>query len=465
MKKNKKTSTKTRSVKDSMGSINIPNNALYSAQTQRAINNFPISDIRFTNDFIYTIVIIKRSAAIVNHKLNLLTEKHMKAIVYAADEILSGKYDNSFPVDIFQTGSGTSTNMNVNEVMTNIANSKYKKLSIHPNDHINMGQSSNDVIPTAINISAFISVEKKLIPSLKKIKKTLKKKEKEFKDIIKIGRTHLQDATPITLGQEFSSYFEIIKKSENRIDYTKKMLLRLAQGGTAVGTGINTHKKFGKLIAAEISKFTKYDFIESPNHFEAQSSQDSIVELSGALKTLSVSLHKVANDIRWLSSGPRSGIGELVIPAVQPGSSIMPGKVNPVICESVIQVCSQVIANDTAITLGGLGGVFELNLMLPLIAHNILYSINIMSNAIHSFNDKLLVDVKANLEKCNNYIEGSLAMCTSLVPIIGYDMAAEIAYEAYNTNKTIREVVVKRNILSKKELNKILDPKSMLKPK
>ena len=465
MNKNKKPTTKTRIVKDSMGNINIPTNALYSAQTQRAINNFPISGIRFTNEFIYTIVIIKRSAAIVNHKLGLLGKNYKDAIIYASDEILNGNYDDSFPVDIFQTGSGTSTNMNVNEVISNIANSKYKKLLLHPNDHVNMGQSSNDVIPTAINISSLISVEKKLIPSLIKIKKTIKEKEKEFKDVIKLGRTHLQDATPITLGQEFSSYFEMIKKSEERILYTKKMLKRLAQGGTAVGTGLNTHKDFGKLIALEISKFTKLNFIESPNHFEAQSSQDAIVELSGSLKTLSVSLHKIANDIRWLSSGPRSGLGELIIPAVQPGSSIMPGKVNPVICESVIQVCSQVIANDTAITLGGLGGVFELNLMLPLIAHNILYSINIISNAVDSFNDKLLKEIKANAEKCNNYIEGSLAMCTSLVPIIGYDLAAEIAYEAYNTNKSIREVVIERNILSKKEIKKILDPKSMLKPK
>jgi len=468
MKKNNESSSKKRIVKDTMGKVEVPYNALYGAQTQRAINNFPISGNIFSFDFIKSVVIIKRSAAIVNFKLDLLTKVQKDAIVYAADVILDDKCNEHFPIDIFQTGSGTSTNMNVNEVLSNIANQYFDlktKDIIHPNDHVNMGQSSNDVIPTAINISSMIMVEKKLIPSLKNMIATLKKKESEFKDVLKIGRTHLQDATPITLGQEFSGYKEMIIKSLKRIEESKKNLRRLAQGGTAVGTGINTHKSFGKMVASEISNFTKIKFVETPNHFEAQSSQDSAVEFSGSLKTLSVCLNKIANDLRWLASGPRSGLGELVIPSVQPGSSIMPGKVNPVICESMIQVCAQVIANDTAITLGGLGSVFELNLMLPLIAHNLLYSITITSNSINIFNEKLLLGIKANKKRCNDYIEGSLAMCTALVPIIGYDKAAEIAYEAYNRGKTVREIAMEKKILNKKKLDLLLNPRSMIKSK
>ena len=468
MKKNNESSLKTRIVKDTMGEVNVPYDALYGAQTQRAINNFPISGNVLSFDFIKSVVIIKRSAAITNFKLKLLTKNQKDAIVYATDIILKSESSEHFPIDVFQTGSGTSTNMNVNEVLSNLAN-KYSKIdsntNIHPNDHVNMGQSSNDVIPTAINVSSMIMVEQKLIPSLKNMITVLEKKEYEFKDVLKIGRTHLQDATPITLGQEFSGYKEMIKKSLKRIEYSKENLRRLAQGGTAVGTGINTHKNFGKMVASEISNYTKVKFVKTPNHFEAQSSQDSVVEFSGSLKSLSVCLNKIANDIRWLASGPRSGLGELIIPSVQPGSSIMPGKVNPVICESVIQVCAQVIANDTAITLGGLGGVFELNLMLPIIAHNLLYSITISSNSINVFTEKLLLDIQANKKKCNDYIEGSLAMCTALAPIIGYDNAAEIAYEAYNKGKTVREVALEKKILSKKKLDLVLNPKTMLKSK
>ena len=464
MKKNNQSLSKKRIVKDTMGEIEVPYNALYGAQTQRAIDNFPISGNVFLFDFIKSIVIIKRSAAIINFKLKLLEESKMNAIVNACDEILDGKHNNQFPVDIFQTGSGTSTNMNVNEVVANIA-TKFAKDKIHPNDHVNMGQSSNDVIPTAINISVSLMVNEKLLPSLDNILITLKNKTLEFKDVMKIGRTHLQDATPITLGQEFSGYAEMIKKSINRIDISKKSLQELAQGGTAVGTGINTHPKFGTMIAEEISDFTSYSFSKSSNHFKAQSSQDTAVEFSGTLKSLSVCLNKIANDIRWLSSGPRSGLGELIIPSVQPGSSIMPGKVNPVICESIIQVCAQVIANDAAITLGGLGSVFELNLMLPLIAHNLLYSIQILSNSIVMFDKKLLVGIKADVKRCNDYIEGSLAMCTALAPVIGYDKAAEIAYEAYKEGKTVREIAIQKQILKKNEIDLLLNPKSMIKPK
>jgi len=466
MKKNKETKVKTRTEKDTMGSVNVPSSALFGAQTQRAIDNFPISDHKFIFDFIKAVTIIKRSAALTNYKLDLITEYQQESILLATDKILNGECNEHFPIDVFQTGSGTSTNMNVNEVISNLAN---KSLSgenkIHPNDHVNMGQSSNDVIPTAINVSSMIMIENDLIPALKSMVDILDKKEYEFKDVLKIGRTHLQDATPITLGQEFSGYKEMIDKSLNRIEQSKENLRRLAQGGTAVGTGINTHKNFGKMVASEISEYTKIKFVESPNHFEAQSSQDSVVEFSGSLKTLAVCLNKIANDIRWLASGPRSGLGELIIPPVQPGSSIMPGKVNPVICESMIQVCAQVIANDTAITLGGLGSVFELNLMLPLIAHNLLYSIKILSNSINVFNEKLLLGIKADKEKCNDYIEKSLAMCTSLAPIIGYEKAAKIAYEAYNSGKTVKQVVLDNNILPKEEAESILDPINMLKSK
>ena len=465
--KKKQKSTKVRIASDSMGNINIPKDALYGAQTQRAVENFPISGLKFNENFISAIVIIKRSAAIVNHKLKLISKRQMQAIVKASDFILKNNIHDEFPIDIFQTGSGTSTNMNVNEVLATLSN-KYienKSDSLHPNDHINMGQSSNDVIPTAIHISCLLSIEKSLLPALNKIESTLYNKTKEFNKILKIGRTHLQDATPMTLGQEFSGYRQILRNNIRQINNSKNYLSYLAQGGTAVGTGINTHKDFGKLIAIEVSSYTGIVFKKCINHFEAQSFQNATVEFSGSLKTLAIGLHKISNDIRLLASGPRSGIGELIIPPVQPGSSIMPGKVNPVICESMIQVCSQVVANDLAITLGGIGSVFELNLMLPLIAHNLLYSLEILSNSINIFNDKLLIKLKANELKCNEYIEDSLAMCTSLAPIIGYDEATKIAYEAYKKNKTIREILTKKNILSAKQINELLNPESMIKPK
>ena len=449
-----------------MGSMEVPEEALYGPQTQRAVENFPISNIKFTSNFINSVVIIKRSAAIVNQELQLLDKNISDSIVNACDQILDGGYEQHFPVDIFQTGSGTSTNMNVNEVIAKLANNLSKeKIFIHPNDHVNMGQSSNDTIPTAINISVLLMVKKNLLPALNSLIESINKKEKEFCKIIKLGRTHLQDATPISLSQEFSGYKELLIKSKNRFDNIYKTLQRLPQGGTAVGTGINTHINFGKNIAVEISKYTKLEFIESPNHFEAQSAQDSSVEVSGLLKGLAVSLSKIANDIRWLASGPRSGLGELNLPSVQPGSSIMPGKVNPVICESVLQASAQVIANDLAITLGGLGSILELNLMLPLIAHNLLYSTHIISNSMIVLKEKLMDHISANKDKCEKYIEGSLAMCTSLAPIIGYDAAAEIAYEAFKTGKTIREVVIQKNILDKKTIDEVLNPENMIQPK
>ena len=455
--------------KDTMGEMELPDDSYYGAQTQRAVENFQISSTKIPRSMIAAIAMIKRSAAIVNHKLDFLDSKVKDAIVKSADEVIQGKFDNQFVVDIYQTGSGTSSNMNANEVIANRAceilnGKKGDKSLVHPNDHVNFGQSSNDVIPTSIHIAASIEITKRLVPELHELKKSLDQKSKEFDNVIKIGRTHLQDATPITLGQEFSGYSKMVDNSINRIKSNLPFLYQLAQGGTAVGTGINTHKDFGKLIAQEISNITNLDFVEADNHFEAQATQDSIVHLSGSLKTLSVSLYKISNDIRWLGSGPRSGLGELILPAVQPGSSIMPGKVNPVICESLIQVTSQVIGYDSAITLGGLGGVFELNLMLPLIGSNILESINILSNGIKMFRLKLIDDLKANEKKCMGYIEDSLAMCTTLAPIIGYDKAANIAKKAYNTDKTVREICVEENVLSKEELQNILDPYSMISP-
>ena len=458
-----------RKEQDSMGDMLVPDDAYYGAQTQRAVENFSISGIPISKSMIQALGKIKRSAAIVNNELGLLDGERKNAIVQAADEIIEGKFYSQFPIDIYQTGSGTSSNMNCNEILSNRASEIMggvigAKDPVHPNDHVNLGQSSNDVIPTAIHIAANTMLEEELIPALQKLADELDKKAIEFSDIVKIGRTHLQDATPITLGQEFSGYTQMVKNGIKRIQNAQGFLSELAIGGTAVGTGINTKAQFGSLVAKEISRFTGISFIEASNHFEAQGAQDAAVETSGALKAVAVSLSKIANDIRWLGSGPRAGLGELILPAVQPGSSIMPGKTNPVICEAMIQGCAQVIGNDMAITIGGQGGVFELNLMLPLIAHNLTNSITILSNSTNIFTEKLITGLKANKEKCAGYIEGSLAMCTSLAPVIGYDKAAQIAYKAFNSGKTVREIAMEDNVLDKDKLDEILDPKSMTMP-
>ena len=458
-----------RKEQDSMGDMLVPDDAYYGAQTQRAVENFPISGIPISKSMIQALGKIKRSAAIVNNELGLLDGKRKNAIVQAADEIIEGKFYSQFPIDIYQTGSGTSSNMNCNEILSNRASEIMggvigAKDPVHPNDHVNLGQSSNDVIPTAIHIAANTMLEEELLPALQKLVDELDKKAIEFSDIVKIGRTHLQDATPITLGQEFSGYTQMVKNGIKRIQNAQGFLSELAIGGTAVGTGINTKAQFGSLVAKEISRFTGISFIEASNHFEAQGAQDAAVETSGALKTIAVSLSKIANDIRWMGSGPRAGLGELILPAIQPGSSIMPGKTNPVICEAMIQGCAQVIGNDMAITIGGQGGVFELNLMLPLIAHNLTNSITILYNSTNIFSAKLITGLKANKEKCAGYIEGSLAMCTSLAPVIGYDKAAQIAYKAFNSGKTVREIAMEDNVLDKDKLDEILDPKSMTMP-
>jgi fumarate hydratase class II len=454
---------------DSMGEMKVPASAYYGAQTARAIENFPISGIRFPRQFIRAMGMIKLSAAQANMELGLLKKKIGQAITKAAKEVIEGTLDEQFVLDIFQTGSGTSTNMNTNEVIGNRANEILggkigDKKPVHPNDHVNMGQSSNDVIPTAIHVSALEAIEKTLVPALKKLHKALDKKAKEFDKIVKIGRTHLQDATPIRLGQEFSGYASQVEHGIRRIENVKNHLSELAIGGTAVGSGINTHPEFGKLVAKHLTRMTGVNFKEAENHFEAQAAKDAVVEASGALKTVAVSLMKIANDIRWLGSGPRCGIGELIIPPVQPGSSIMPGKVNPVMAESVTQVAAQVIGNDAAITIGGHSGNFDLNVMMPVMAHNLLQSIVILSNVSNAFTDRCVVGIKADKKRCEEMIEKSLAMCTVLAPIIGYDAAAKLAKEAYETGKTVRQVALEKKVLPENELNRVLDPWSMTEP-
>ncbi len=456
--------------KDSMGEMLVPENAYWGAQTQRAVENFPISGYRFPRSFIKALGMIKYAAAKTNMALGRLDEKMAKAIMQAAQEVIDGKLDDQFVVDIFQTGSGTSTNMNTNEVIANRANEILggkigDRSPVHPNDHVNKGQSSNDVIPTAMHIAALEGIVKQLDPALANLEKTFNEKAKAFDKIVKIGRTHLQDATPIRLGQEFGGYASMMKHNRVRLERASKHLQELAIGGTAVGTGINTHPKFAAGVCKIISEMTGIKFVEAENHFEAQSAKDAYVEASGALKAIASSLMKIANDIRWLGSGPRCGIGEIILPEVQPGSSIMPGKVNPVIAEALTMVCAQVIGNDATITVGGMSGNFELNVMMPVMAHNMLESITLLSNAVNVFNEKCAVGIRANEERNKEMIEKSLAMCTALVPYIGYDKSAAIAKEAYKTGRTVREVAREMKVLDEKTLEEALDPWSMTMPK
>jgi fumarate hydratase class II len=464
-----KENTGFRIEKDSMGEMRVPADALYGAQTQRAIENFPISDLRFPREFIRAMGLIKFSAAQTNVKLGLLDPKIGKAISDAAQEIIDGALDDHFAVDIFQTGSGTSTNMNTNEVIANRAIQKLggvvgSKTPVHPNDHVNLGQSSNDVIPTAMHIAALEAIERHLIPALTTLRRALQAKAKEFDGIVKIGRTHLQDATPIRLGQEFSGYARQVELAIQRSQKLRDTLGELALGGTAVGTGINTHPKFAALAIRHIAKTTGLPFVEAKNHFEAQGAKDAIVETSGVLKTVAVSLTKIANDVRWLASGPRCGIGEITLPETQPGSSIMPGKVNPVIAESLLMAAAQVIGNDTTIAICGQSGVFELNVMMPIMAYNLAESIRLLTASAGNFADKCISGIDANEERCNEMIEKSLAMCTALAPEIGYDQAAAIAKESYKTGKTVRTIALEKKILSAKRLEELLDPMRMTKP-
>ncbi len=452
-----------------MGPVRVPKEAYYGAQTQRAIENFPISGWRFQREFIYALGLIKFAAAKTNSELGLLGKRVARAIAQASQEVMEGKWDEQFVVDIFQTGSGTSTNMNANEVIANRANAILGSKRgiyrpVHPNDHVNLGQSTNDVFPSSIHIASVTLLRQKLLPALSDLHKALKVKRREFYSTLKIGRTHLQDATPIRLGQEFGGYARQVELGIHRIENGMKSLSELPLGGTAVGTGINTHPFFAKKSIALMNKETGYRFDEATDHFEAQGARDALVEMSGTLKTVAVSLIKIANDIRWLGSGPRCGIGELRLPDTQPGSSIMPGKVNPVIPESLIQVCVQVIGNDSAVTLAGLSGNFELNVMMPLIVYNLLQSIHLLANAVNPFSKKCIQGLKADRKRCEEMIEKSLALATALTPKIGYEEGARIAKKAYLQNKTIRKVVEEEGLFSRDELNRLLDPRLMIAP-
>jgi fumarate hydratase class II len=449
-----------------MGEMPVPADACYGAQTARAVENFPISNLRFPREFIRALGLIKKHAAITNAELGLLEARRAEAIQGAAEEVITGRLDGQFVVDIFQTGSGTSTNMNANEVMArramDLLKAKGVESTIHPNDHVNCGQSSNDVIPTAIHLAALESIERTLRPALEELGGELQKKASAFHDILKIGRTHLQDATPVRLGQEFSGYASQVAHGLERLKGIQKHLAELALGGTAVGTGLNTHPEFARRTIARLGQETGLPLREAPNHFEAQSARDACVEASGALKTVAVSLIKIANDIRWLASGSRLGLGEIKLPATQPGSSIMPGKVNPVMCEMLIQVGAQVIGNDAVITVGGSFGNFELNVMMPVIAHNLLQSISLLANGARTFARRCVAGLEANREKCESNIERSLAMCTALAPVIGYDQAAKIAKVAAETNRTVREVAAEISGLDPQRLEELLDPRKQV---
>ncbi len=452
---------------DSMGPVKIPGEAYYGAQTQRAHENFPISDLRFSRQFIKIMGLIKWAACKVNQSLGLLLDKKVAQVIeMAAWEVREGKMDSEFVVDIFQTGSGTSTNMNANEVIANRANEmlgqeRGTKSPVHPNDHVNLGQSSNDIFPSILHIAATEKIVHNLIPTLEIFKRALVKKSKELDKTIKTGRTHLQDATPVRMGQEFSGYARQVELGVMRLRLTLAGLEELPLGGTAVGTGLNTHKEFADRVIELISREIGIEFRQAVNHFEAQSAKDAIVFCSGALKTLAVSLSKIADDIRWMGSGPRGGLEEVVLPPTQPGSSIMPGKVNPVIAESLIQVCAQVIGNDSTITMCGISGNFELNTMMPVMGYNILQSIDILNNAVANFQKKCLEGIHANVEHCQQTVLNNLSLCTALVPLIGYDRAAKIAKKSYDTGKTIYEVALEEKILPEKKLAIILNPRKM----
>jgi fumarate hydratase class II len=451
-----------RTESDSMGAMQVPASAYYGAQTARAVENFPISDLRFPRRFIRALGLIKKHAALTNLELGGLKPELAKVIVQAAQEVIDGKWDGEFVLDIFQTGSGTSTNMNANEVIANRAiellGGQRGGKQVHPNDHVNRGQSSNDAIPTAIHLAALEGLERSLIPALAELQKALEQKAQQFHDVLKIGRTHLQDATPIRLGQEFGGYASQVEHGVARVRAAQKNLGELALGGTAVGTGINTDKEFAGRTIARIATETGLSIREATNHFEAQGGRDALVETSGALKTIAVSLIKIANDIRFLGSGPRLGLGELRLPATQPGSSIMPGKVNPVMCEMLLQVCAQVLGNDAAITFSGSFGNFELNVMMPVMAHNLLQAIELLSKGAEVFARRCVSGLEVNEDKCRANLELSLSNCTILAPVIGYDKAAKIAKVAYETNRTIREVALDISGLDKVKLDELLNP-------
>ena len=460
--------TKYRIEQDSLGDMKVPVTALYGAQTARAVENFPISGIQLPRPMLRALGLIKKHAAQTNQDLGLLSQDAAEAIRKAADEVIAGQLADQFPVDIFQTGSGTSSNMNLNEVIANraalILGQTIGSKAIHPNDEVNLGQSSNDVFPSAIHIACAEQLHKGLLPTLGQLQQQLTENAEKFKNVLKIGRTHLQDATPVTLGQVFSGYARQVELAHERLSVSSSGLYELPLGGTAVGTGINTHPEFAAKTIAAIARETCLPFREAMNHFEAQGAKDALVATSASLKNCAISLFKIANDIRFLASGPRCGIGELILPAVQPGSSIMPGKINPVMAEALIQVCAQVVGNNATVALCGLSGNFELNVMMPVMAYNILQSIELLDKAVAAFVGKGLAGLEADEQRCAELLERSLALVTALVPEIGYDRSAELAKQAHKTGRTLRDLALEDGIPAQR-LDLLLDPASMTKPK
>ncbi|MGC4193020.1 MAG: class II fumarate hydratase [Thermomicrobiales bacterium] len=454
----------TRTVRDSMGEMHVPANALYGAGTARAIENFPISGIRFSRAFLHALGLVKASAAAVNMDLGLLDPAQAAAIEAAATEVIDGTLDAEFPLDIFQTGSGTSTNTNANEVIATRANQIASDQKIHPNDHVNMGQSSNDVIPTAIHVSAYTATAEQLLPALTHLAETLERRAAETHDIVKTGRTHLMDATPVRLGDEVGGWASQIRHAIERIESTLPRVARLAIGGTAVGSGLNAHPEFGAKVAAKLSERTGHPFVEAPNHFEAQAAQETAAELSGQLRALSLGLIKIANDLRLMNSGPIAGLGEIVLPALQPGSSIMPGKINPVIAEATMMVSAQVIGNDATIAIAAQHGNFELNVMLPVIAHNLLQSIELLSTVTTVLADKAIAGFTVNEAHIADLVDKNPIMVTALNPIIGYDNAAKIAKRAYAEKRRVIEVAVEETGMTEEELTHLLDATELAEP-
>ena len=450
-----------RTEKDSMGEFQVPTEAKYGASTARAVENFPISNLRFSRSFIRALGEIKKACAEVNLKNKLLEKKVAESIINASQQVVNGEHDTDFVVDIFQTGSGTSTNMNANEIIAKIASESLNE-EIHPNDHVNMSQSSNDVIPTATNIAAVIGIVENLIPSIENLILSFESKAKKWEKVYKNGRTHLMDATPVSLGQEFNGYAALINERLQDIKASLPNASKLAIGGTAVGTGINAPDNFGSDVSKEISNSLGIKFTEVENHFTRQGSREEIVHLSGCLKAYAVSIFKIANDIRWMGSGPVSGLNELKIPALQPGSSIMPGKVNPVIPEMMMQVSAQVIGNDHTITFSSSQGNFELNTMLPVMAHNLLESIELLTSGTAVFDQKLIIELEANTEKLEENIQKNSILVTALVPVLGYDKAAEVAKEAMSQNKTIKEVLIEKNLISNEQIDEILNIEKLI---
>ncbi len=459
----------TRIERDSIGTIEVPSKKYYGAQTQRSFENFKIGSERFPREFIRAYGILKKAAATVNYNFGYLEPNIKDAIHEGAQEVIDGKLDDHFPLVVWQTGSGTQTNMNFNEVISNraieiLGGEIGTKIPVHPNDHVNMSQSTNDTFPTAINISAVESIHNQLLPALNELRDALNEKSIKFNSIIKLGRTHLQDATPLSLGQELSGYVSAIDHGISRIQSSLKHCYELAMGGTAVGTGINSIEGFSENVAEEISKYTGLPFVTAENKFEALGGQDSIVELSGTLKVVAGSLFKIANDIRWLASGPRSGIGEISLPANEPGSSIMPGKVNPTQCEAITMLCTQVIGNDVTISIAGASGNFELNVYRPVMAYNILQSLKLLSDGCRSFTKNAILGIKPNHDRINHNLHNSLMLVTALNPYIGYDKAAKAAKKAFNDKISLKEAVVKLGFLSTKEFDKYVNPEEMIYP-